>query len=407
MQAAPEFDVIIVGGGMTGASLAIALSAANIRIALVEAVPADAEVQPSYDDRGLALSLSSQRIYQGLQIWEAIRSAANPIEHVHISDQHHFGFVRLHARDLRVPALGYVVPARELGQVLMHQVGAARNIEFICPASVTSAVTGPERVKVTLAQKEQHRTITARLLVAADGAFSRVRELLGIPAVTRDYDQIAIAANVTPGKPHGNTAYERFTAEGPLALLPLSSHRCSVIFTVRKEEAAYYLGMNDAEFLRALQSRFGRRLGTFSRIGARRPYPLQSVIAGEQVRERVAILGNAAHTIHPNGAQGFNLCLRDVAGLVEVLVPALCQDSDPGRLSLLQGYCNSRAPDQRRVTCFADGLTRWFYNELPYKVLARNIGMFFLDVFPPCKQTFLRMGTGFCGRQPALVRGQP
>ena len=405
MQSQHEFDVIIAGGGLTGASLALAAGAG--RIALIEAVPPTSVSQPSYDDRGLALALSSQRILHALGVWDAVRRVATPIEHIHISDQHRFGAVRLHAEEMGMPALGYVVLARSLGQALMQMVNTTPAIEFICPARVTGVVNGPGQTEVTLVQGGKERTISGRLLVVADGTDSHLRAMLGINITRKDYHQTAIVTNVTPDKVHNNTAWERFTPEGPVALLPLPDHRCSVVFTVNSTDTERYLAMDEDDFLYSLYSRFSARLGLFRRLGARRSYSLQSVLAVEQVRERIVLLGNSAHTLHPNGAQGFNLCLRDVAGLAEVLAPVLRAGDDPGALSLLQDYQANRAADQKRTGCFSDGLATLFYSDLPHKVLMRHAGMLLLNLCPPWKRTLARMGTGLYGKQPALVRGIP
>jgi len=404
MQSPHEFDVIIAGGGLTGASLALALAGAG-RIALIEAVPPASDRQPSYDDRGLALALSSQRILQGLGVWESISNQAIPVEHIHVSDQHHFGSVRLHAEDLHRAALGYVIKARALGLALMQKIKATAAIEFICPATVTGMVTGASLTEITVVREGRQNTITGRLLVAADGSFSRLRDMLGIRTATKDYHQIAIVTSVTPDRSHENTAWERFTTDGPVALLPLAENRCAVVFTVRSEDAGRYLAMDEDEFLSGLRSRFGARLGRFQRLGARKSYPLHYLVAAEQVRERAVLLGNTAHTLHPNGAQGFNLCLRDVAGLAEVLAPVLRQGGDPGELQLLRTYEESRSADQKRVACFSDGLARLFYSGLPHKILFRGLGMLLLNACPPGRRSLARLGTGLYGKQPALVRG--
>lgn len=405
MSSPPDYDVIIVGGGMAGANLAIALAAENTRIALIEAISPCAESQPSYDDRGLALSLSSQRILNSLGLWDAVCDSANPVEHVHVSDQHHFGFVRLHAEQMHLPALGHVVLARELGRILMERINVTKNIHFICPAQVKDIVIHPEQAEVTLLQDGNTSKTTAQLVVAADGSYSPVREILGIKTDCRDYGQTAIVTNVTPGKPHNNTAFERFTTQGPLALMPSIENRCVVVFTVGSESAEHYLNMSDDEFLAVLQLRLGRRLGKFQRLGLRKSYPMQLILAREQVRERVVILGNAAHTLHPNGAQGFNLCLRDIAGLAEILLPAVRNKDDPGTRRLLNQYHDLRRPDQAQVTRFTDGLASMFYNDLPHKIWLRNTGMLLMDICPSLKQSFTLRAMGLHGKQPAMVRG--
>lgn len=406
MTSLPDYDVVITGGGMTGASLAVALSQENIRIAIIEAVSPRAGNQPSYDDRSLALSLSSQRILQGLGLWDAVSTTANPVQHIHVSDRHHFGFVRLHAETMHIPALGYVVIARELGRVLLEKISKTKNIDLICPAKVNDIVIQSDRVIVNLQGTDQ-KSISGRLIVAADGSHSRVVELLGIETMVKDYGQTAIVTNVTPGRQHQNTAYERFTSHGPLALLPLNDNRCAVVFTVYHDEAEAFMNLDENVFLNQLQSRFSRRLGEFKRLGNRKSYPMQLIHTKEQVRERIVVLGNSAHTIHPNGAQGFNLCLRDVAGLAETLIYAFRSGIDPGQRQVLNQYRDLREHDQIAVIRFTDSLAGLFYNDLPHKVLLRNTGMLLMDSFPLLKKAFMQRAMGIYGHQPALVRGVP
>ncbi|MGH8119439.1 MAG: FAD-dependent monooxygenase, partial [Gammaproteobacteria bacterium] len=288
---------------------------------------------------------------------------------------------------------------------LIHKVRATPSIKFICPATVTGMATGVSHTAITVLREGREISITGRLLVAADGTSSRLREMLGIRTVMKDYQQIAIVTNVTPDRAHEHTAWERFTRHGPVALLPLQDNRCAVVFTVRGDDAGCYLAMNEDEFLSCLRTRFGARLGGFRQLGARKSYPLQFLLAAEQVRERIVLLGNTAHTLHPNGAQGFNLCLRDVSGLAEVLIPVLLRGGDPGDLPRLQKYLEHRTFDQKRVACFADGLATLFYSDLPHKVLFRSLGMLFLNLCPPGRRSLARLGTGLLGKQPALVRG--
>lgn len=404
---ATDYDVIIVGGGMVGASLAIALGETNSRIAVIEAVSPSSDQQPSYDDRGLALSLSSQRVLQALGLWDQVAATASPVRHVHISDQHHFGFVRLHAEVLNLPALGYVVLARELGQVLINRIKNTGTIDLVCPALVKAVDLRENNIIVEIHNAGKRTSFNSKLLVAADGSQSHICEILGIGSVVKDYGQTAIVTNVTPGKPHCNTAYERFTSHGPSALLPLSEQRCAVVSTVKTENTKAFMDMTEDEFLRQLQTCFGYRLGMFRKPGTRKSYPIRLITAKEQVRERLVVLGNAAHTIHPNAAQGFNLCLRDIAGLAEILVPALRMGADPGQKHILNRYRDLRARDQLNIIRFTDGLASMFYNDLPHRILVRNLGMLCVDLCPPLKRSFMRRAMGICGHQPGLVRGIP
>lgn len=403
-----DYDIIIVGAGAVGAALACALSNKNnngcdsLRIAVIEAVSAKADIQPSYDDRGLSISLSSKNILDNLDLWENIFPHSNPIKNIHVSDQHHFGFVRMDAESMNVPALGYIVLARELGKRLMQKIEVADNISLLCPASVTDVEISDSHASVTVNFDGVDKVITSKLLVAADGVDSRIRAMLSIKVTVKDYEQVAIVSNVIPERPHNDTAYERFTESGPLALLPHSDKRCILVFTVAAEEADEYLHMNEQEFLEIFMIRFGRRLGKFSKLGQRKSYPIKMFQVDEQVMHRAVVLGNAAHTVHPNGAQGFNLGLRDVAALAEVLIAAEKNNQDIGALTILEPYLESRVEDQQQVLKFTDRLARHFYNKQPLKIIARNLAMLATDLTPPLKHQFTRNAMGFWGRQPSL-----
>jgi len=398
-----DFDIIIVGGGAVGAAFACALKISNLKIAVIEAVSPKADIQPSYDDRGLSISLSSKNILDNLSLWQNISPHSNPIKHIHVSDQHHFGFVRMDAESMAVPALGYIVLAKELGKALIQTIEAADNISFLCPASVTAVEISALSASVTVNIGGVDKVISSKLLVAADGADSRTRDMLGIKASVVDYQQVAIVSNVMPERSHEDTAYERFTETGPLALLPHSQQRCILVFTVAANETEKYLQMDEQSFLDALLERFGRRLGKFSNLGLRKSYPLKMLQVEEQVKHRAVILGNAAHAVHPNGAQGFNLGLRDAAALAEVLIEAQENDQDIGELSLLESYLESRVEDQQRVLNFTDRLAKNFCNKQPLKVFARNLVMLATDLSPALKHRFTRSAMGFWGHQPSLI----
>lgn len=399
-----SYDIVIVGGGMVGASLACALANEDVSIALIEAVSISTGQQPSYDDRGLALSLASQKIFNAFGLWPDIAVNANPIKHVHVSDKGRFGFVRLHADMLNLEALGYVVIARELGQALMSRVEQSDNIDFICPASVEQINHERTSVQLTLSNNDETQAISTRLLVVADGAHSRIRQQLGIETRSKHYGQTAIVSNITPEHAHEDTAYERFTESGPLAVLPHSQQRCVVVHSVHSEQVNDCMELDDEAFLQRLQERFGRRLGRFSKLGKRTAYPLLLIEPQEQVRDRIVLLGNSAHAIHPNGAQGFNLCLRDIAVLSEHLLAAIHAGDDPGNRSLLDAYVASRLPDQQRVIRLSDRLATVFSSQQSAFIAARNIGMLLTDLVPPLKRCVIQQGIGFWGRQATMLR---
>ncbi len=402
-----QYDVIIVGGGMVGASLACALSGNGLRIAMVEAVQFETRGEAGYDDRAIALAYGTKRIFSGLQLWEQLAEAATPIHRIHVSDRGHFGMVRMDRAEEGLPAIGYVVPARVIGQVLDKAVAQLDEVDCWCPATVATVSPGDESVQVEIIRDNVSTTLSARLIVAADGADSPVRERFGIECVQRDYGQTAIITNITPQLPHNNIAYERFTDTGPLALLPMTEQRCAVVWTVASTQAESIMALDDAAFLEQLQERFGYRLGRLERAGRRQAWPLRLVQAKASVGERLALVGNAVHTLHPIAGQGFNLGARDVAVLAEVLVDAIRNGEDPGSLDVLNRYGEWRHRDHQNVTAFTDGLARVFTLPVPALGAVRSAGMLAFDLFPPAKRLLTRMTMGRSGRTPRLARGLP
>lgn len=409
------FDCLIVGGGAVGASLACALRGTGWCIGLIEAAAIPVGVQPNapavpgtgHDDRGLALSHSSLRILAGIGVWPALAAQAVPIRHIHVSEQGCFGATRLSAEDCGWPALAYVVIARALGEALYRQLETSAHCELICPAQLQGINTLPDRLEVTLRQEGGERVLSARLLIAADGTASRARTCLGIAAQGRDYGQSAIIANVTPARPHPFTAYERFTPQGPIALLPQAAGRCGLVFVRHTAEALRLLELREAEFLQELTGQFSRRLGDFKRLGRRQIYPLRLLTAERIAGPRHVVIGNAANTVHPNGAQGLNLGLRDVAVLAELLHAAARNHQDPGNAEVTAAYAERRRADHRRTVRYTDGLARLFYNSSPPLGALRRLAMWGADSLPPVKHELIRAASGLQGAAPALVRGLP
>jgi len=408
MTAQADFDVLIVGGGMVGASLGIALGRLPLKVGLVEAVEFSSQSQPSYDDRTVALSYGSKRIFETLGVWQQLDSAgATPIHHIHISDRGHFGGARLDRRDAAVEALGWVVENRVLGKALKSTLAEMSNLTLLCPASMEAVEYGEHSARVTVRQGNRLRELTARLVVAADGGKSLVREQAGIDARRTDYLQSALVTNVTLERAHAHVAYERFTDSGPLALLPMSDNRCAVVWSLPPEQIEPLLALDDDEFLSRLQAQFGLRLGHIQKIGRRVAYPLSYTRVSETVRPRLALIGNAAHTVHPVAGQGFNLGLRDVAALAEVLCNALRDGRDPGELAVLEAYAGWRQRDVSTISTFTNSLVRVFSNDFGPLAAARNVGLVAVDLFPPAKRALLRLSMGLAGRLPRLARGLP
>ena len=406
-------DVVIVGGGMVGASMACALSTLPLRIVVVEAVPLRAQDQPSYDDRAIALAWGSRKVFDALGLWPALAPRVSPIERIHVSDRGHFGVTRLHSREEGVDALGYVVENRVMGAVLADALAGLDNVELISPARLTALDLNSDGARVSVECDGVVREVAAQLVVGADGGQSAVRRMLDVPVTHWDYGHSAVIANVSPARFHNHTAYERFTATGPLAMLPNAppgtqdSHRCSLVWTVRRDQEREVLALSDAAFLERLQGWFGHRLGRIEKAGRRRSYPLTLLKARSQVRSRLALIGNAAHTLHPVAGQGFNLGLRDVAVLAQVLADALAQGQRVGDAAVLQRYADWRVWDQRRVIGITDGLARVFVNPLPPVALARNLGLLAVDMVPALRRMLTRQTMGLAGHLPRLALGLP
>ena len=397
-----EFDIAIVGGGMVGASLALALAAAGRRLVLIEGASPDSGAHQSFDERTTALGNASRRILEALGVWDGIAAHCGVIRAIHVSDAGRLAFARLTAREQGIEAFGFVVPNRVLGAALWEQIRRTDAISVRMPATVASLTTDTEGVMLTLGDAT-HTRLRARLAVAADGAHSAVRREAGISATEADYGQIAIVANVATDLPHQGTAYERFTPAGPLALVPLRDGSYTVIWARTPAGAAEALGATDEVFLTLLQQHFGWRAGKFIRAAARASYPLKLTRSDAIVAERTVLIGNAAQSLHPVAGQGFNLGLRDAAALAELVA----QEGDPGAPALLQSFAQGRAADRRGVTRFTDGLIRLFGDSRAPVRWARDAGLLLFDLLPPAKSALARVSLGFGGRTPRLARGLP
>ncbi|MBM7141221.1 MULTISPECIES: 2-octaprenyl-6-methoxyphenyl hydroxylase [Acinetobacter] len=387
-------QVIIVGGGMVGLSLSLMLAKANIAVKLLEAVKYpnydDQNVAPyhsSFDARNTALSRRSVQIYQKLGLWDALQQHATPILQVHITEQGSFGKARLIAEQEKVESFGQVIENAWLGRVLLTQVRQQPLIELIDGVQVTALTQDAEHVHIEARRGEETLKLESKLLIAADGRDSFCRQAIGVGVDVHDYDQVAIVTTVQTSKPHEQVGFERFSALGPLALLPLpGEYRRSVVWPVKKGTESEWLGdENDQHFLTALQQTYGDRAGKFEKTGKRFSYPLSQVLAHKQAVGRVILMGNAAHTIHPVAGQGFNLCLRDADVLVRYLVNQLTTSDDLGNPDNLLAYEQARLSDQQRVIKFCDTVVRGFSNQNPLLKLIRNTGLIAFDVIPGVK----------------------
>lgn len=400
-----QYDLVIIGAGMVGSSLACALTQGSLpraaRLLLVEASAIHAGApaqQPGYDARSTVFSAGTVACFEQLGLWQHCRDAAEPICDIHVSDQGRFGSVRLHAADEGVAALGHVVQNAALGRALNQALLARPQLELCAPARVQQLRPQAEGMQLRLLTDAGEHDISAALVVLAEGGRSGLCAQLGIHVDEQPYAQTAIIANVSFTQPHQGVAYERFTPKGPLALLPLpdlaGEHRAALVWTHGSAAAADMLALPDADFLQRLHADFGDRLGAFTRVGQRAAFPLALQVAQEQIRPRLVLLGNVAHTLHPVAGQGFNLALRDSMLLADTILQALRAGEDPGSFVRLQQYVARARADQQLTIGFSDYMTRLFSSSSAALVWARRFGMASIDLLPPLKHALSRQAMG-------------
>lgn len=394
-------DVVIVGGGLVGASLAIALDRLGIDVGLVEAAP-PAAMPPVFDQRNLSFAAATVNALTALGVMQRLRNPAGPIRRIHISRQGDFGRVRLDAADYGRDSFGQVVVARDFGEALEARLGELRHVTRYRPARFVALEDGAvDTRRLRLAGEAGERCLEARLLVAADGTRSQLREALGIGVREHDYGQTLFVARVRAEQAPDGTAYERFTTDGPTALLPRGDRHFGVVHGVPAHAAADVAALDEAAWLARLQVAFGWRLGRFLASGERSAYPISRVVAERLIAPRAVLMGNAAQTLHPIGAQGFNLGLRDALTLAELLEAG---GPDPGAAGLLQAYAQRRAEDRERTLAFSDGLARLTANPAPLLRPLRSLGLAAMDRSPTLQAFLVGGAMGFRGDVPVLCR---
>jgi 2-octaprenyl-6-methoxyphenol hydroxylase len=394
-------DILIVGGGLVGASLALALDAAGRRAVLLEATPARTVPAANKDDndRNLVLARASLNALKALQVWPHLEAAAGTIRRVEVSRAGEFGKLRLTAADAGVDALGRVVPGRLLGAALERRLATCQHIGRLAPAKLLALAPAESGWHARVAMADEERNIEARLVVGADGSDSLVRAQVGIGAQEHDYGQSLFVCTVECERDMPDCAFERFTDEGPVALLPLPNQRRGLVLTVSADRHDEIAAMDDAAFIALAQQRFGWKLGKLSRPGKRFAHRIRRVLADAVTASRVVLVGNAAQTVHPIGAQGFNLGLRDALTLAELIAGG----DDPGASSLLNEYASRRQPDRDGVLAFSHGLIA--LGCLPQPALAplRSLAVLALGGISPLRHVVARRGMGFRGEPPTAT----
>lgn len=377
---AKQFDVVIIGGGLAGASCALSVAKTNpaLNIAVVEANQVTGDYHPSFDDRSIALAQQSVEYLQSLNLFEQNAPYTAAIKKVSVSDRGHFGKAHINCDEFAKPSLGYVVEVNPFGRAL-HLRLTQSNITLLCPDSVTAIEQTLHSNTLTLQSGEQ---LNAALLVIADGAQSPTRSLLGLGFNAQPYEQGAIIANVEVAGGHNNHAFERFTQNGPMALLPMSNNRYSLVWCMRQDQVEQHMALNEQDFISALQSAFGYRGGQFTKVGMRTSYPLVYGQVESLTAHRTVVIGNAAHAIHPIAGQGFNLGLRDVQVLSNLIANS---QHDLGSYAFTREYSKKRCDDIKTVMSLTDALVRLFSNSSRVLALGRSIGLFSMDLFPALK----------------------
>lgn len=395
-----NYDIVIVGGAMTGTTLALALSAftnGKMKIAVLERQLVKQHRQSGFDARCIALSDGSCQKFariilpDGQNLWQKIQPFSTHIEQIHVSDKGHSGIVEFSAREFHLQQLGAVIELQQAGQIMLQAVEQSDNIDYLCPVEIAHIERSQDGVKISL---KNDRILTAQLLIGADGTKSEVASAVNISQeMLHDYGQTAIITNVQTQQPHQNRAFERFTTEGPLALLPMKDNLMSLVWCVR--HADELLQADENSFLTRLQQQFGWRLGRFQRCGQRFAYPLTLSCAPQHIQARTVLIGNAAQTLHPIAGQGFNLGIRDVMTLANILSYAYLQQQEISDDALLQQYENKRKADQKQMIQLTDGLLTIFANNLLPLQIGRNLGLMALAQSSMLRQYFAKPTLGW------------
>jgi len=402
---AHAYDLIIVGGGMVGASLACALGDTPLRIAVVESHPAKTEwPAESYDIRVSAITRATERVFRMVGAWQGmVARRVTPYSAMSVWDATGTGSIGFDAADLGEPDLGHIIENRVILAALLERMAQFDNIDLLCPAQVSALERDENAATLTLADG---RTVTAALIVGADGANSWVREQAGITTTGWPYEQTAVVATIRTERHHHGVAYQRFMPEGPLAFLPMPEGLSSIVWSTTPERSAELIELDEQTFLAELQLAFGDKLGAMESTGPRGAFPLLLRHANRYCDERLVLVGNAAHAIHPLAGQGLNLGVSDIAALAEVVLETRRNGGDIGELAVLRRYERWRKADNVAVMAAMDGFKRLFSNDIAPLKLLRNLGLSLTDHSGPVKNMMMRRALGLSGDLPRLSRGK-
>ncbi len=400
-----DYDIIIVGAGLVGTSLISALQQQPLRIAVLEKHLPESATATTPDSRPLTLSYGSALILKNLGVWDALAPQACPIKSVHVSEQGRFGRTCFQASEENVPVLGYVVPFHQLQQRLYQTAANSAKVDFFASDAIETIHCDRNGATITFTTIHGQQQLSAKLLIAADGTHSVCRKQLNIETTTKDHEEIALTATIQLQTPHQHQAYERFTRQGVLALLPLfDQQKYRLVWTTSKTQFAKIQQWDDASLQTHLQNCFGHRIGHITSITRHQHFPLTTIIANEQVRPGFVLVGNAAHAIYPLAAQGFNLGLRDVAVLSEVLLTAIHANDSISDLATLNQYVDWRGQDQQRIIDLTAGIANLFDWQLPGVGAARGFGLLAMDMITPIKKRLAKRCLGLAGRLPQLMK---